>query len=246
MTFNKWGKIMIDIDELKNRNSEINKNVSFALKKSGRDADSVKIIAVSKTHPTEYVVNAIKAGITVFGENYAQELRDKHQDLENLGVAQPEWHFIGHLQNNKVKYIAPFVDYIHSVDSLKLADEINKQAQKNNRKIKIMLQLNTSGELSKSGCEPDEALQIATEIIKLENIDLQGLMTIGSFTDDENQQRKEFTILRNSLIEINEKLILNLKELSMGMSHDYMTAIEEGATMVRIGTAFFGNRIYNV
>lgn len=237
---------MIDIEELKKRNTEIISNVNSAKRSAGRENESVKIIAVSKTHPTDYVIKAIDAGITVFGENYAQEMRDKHQDLENLRIAQPEWHFIGHLQNNKVKYIAPFVDYIHSVDSLKLAEEINKQAIKNNRKIKIMLQLNTSGELSKSGCEPDEALEIAENIIKLENLELQGLMTIGSFTDDENQQRKEFSILRNSLKEINDKLGLNLKELSMGMSHDYMNAINEGATMVRIGTAFFGSRVYNV
>ena len=237
---------MITIEELKKRNIEINTNVYSAKKNANRDNETVKVIAVSKTHPTDYIIKAIDAGINIFGENYAQEMRDKYLELENLKIKQPEWHFIGHLQNNKVKYIAPFVDYIHSVDSLKLAEEINKQAFKNNRKIKIMLQLNTSGELSKSGCEPDEALEIATDILKFTNLELKGLMTIGSFTDDENQQKKEFNILKNSLKEINEKLGLNLKELSMGMSHDYMNAISEGATMVRIGTAFFGNRVYNV
>ncbi len=236
---------MITIQELEERREEIYNKVSDAIKNSGRADNSIKVIAVSKTHPVDYIVNAIKAGITIFGENYAQEMKDKHSELEIANIVQPEWHFIGHLQNNKVKYIAPFVDYIHSVDSVKLAEEINKNAIKNNRKINLLIQLNTSGELSKSGCEPEDTIEIAESILNLDALNLKGLMTIGSFTDDEVQQRKEFTILRNSLQTVNSNLGLELTELSMGMSHDYITAIEEGATMVRIGTAFFGNRIYN-
>ncbi len=236
---------MITIQELIDRKAEILDNVANAEKKSGRAEGSVKVIAVSKTHPADYIINAINAGISVFGENYAQELKDKHLELESANIIQPEWHFIGHLQNNKVKYIAPFVNYIHSIDSVKLAEEINNNALKNNRKINVLIQLNTSGELSKSGCQPEKTNEVAESILQLNSLNLMGLMTIGSFTDDEIQQRKEFTILRESLINTNKSLSLELKELSMGMSHDYLTAIEEGATMVRIGTAFFGNRIYN-
>ncbi len=174
-----------------------------------------------------------------------QELVDKFDYFNFNNLEQPEWHFIGHLQTNKVKYIIPFVHLIHSVDSIKLAEEINKRASSINKVQNILLQINTSGEKSKSGCEPEDAISLTEDILKLRNVNLLGLMTIGTFTDDENQQRKEFSILRNKLNEINNTLNLNLKELSMGMTSDYTVAIEEGATMVRIGTAFFGYRNYN-
>ena len=138
------------------------------------------------------------------------------------------------------------IDNIEEVEHFKIVDdEINKRAEKINKVQKVFLQVNTSGEDSKSGCEPNEAIDLADEFLKLKNIQLVGLMTIGTFTDDESQQRKEFSLLRNLLNDINNKLKLELKELSMGMTNDYPTAINEGATMVRIGTAYFGERNYN-
>lgn len=233
-----------EIEHFKKVDFDIKSTVSQAIVKSEYN-NNVKVIAVSKTKPAEMLLNAYKSGIKVFGENYVQELVDKHQYCENLSINDIEWHFIGHLQSNKVKYIIDFVDFIHSVDSIKLADEINKRAEKLNKVQKVFLQVNTSGEDSKSGCEPHEVVLLADEYLKMRNIQLVGLMTIGTFTDDENQQRKEFSLLRNLLNDINNKLNLELKELSMGMTNDYPTAINEGATMVRIGTAYFGERNYN-
>lgn len=232
------------VKELKEKKEQVETNVKNALIRAGRK-DNVKIIAVSKTHPAEMVYNAMLSGINSFGENYVQELVEKYNYFKNNNLNQPEWHFIGHLQTNKVKYIVPFVDLIHSVDSIRLAEEINKRARANNKIQNILLQINTSGEFSKSGCEPDEAVNICKEILYFDNLKLLGLMTIGTFTDDETQQRKEFAILRNKLNEINNQLNLNLKELSMGMTNDYAIAIEEGSTIIRIGTAFFGYRKYN-
>jgi hypothetical protein len=179
-----------------------------------------------------------------FGENYVTELREKYEQLNAIGVVVPEWHFIGHLQSNKVKYIAEFITMIHSVDSLKLAEEIDKRAQQHGRVIDVLIQINTSGEDSKSGIEPEDATELTEQILNLKNLKLKGLMTIGTFTDDESLQRQEFTLLRNTLNSVNEKLGTDLNELSMGMTGDYPVAISEGATMVRIGTAIFGERHY--
>ncbi|MBI3260459.1 MAG: YggS family pyridoxal phosphate-dependent enzyme, partial [Ignavibacteriae bacterium] len=164
--------------------------------------------------------------------------------LSAIGL-HPEWHFIGHLQSNKVKLIAPFVTMIHSVDSLKLAREISKCATENNRKIQILIQVNTSGEESKSGCEPNEVINLATEITQLPSIELCGLMTIPSFTSTDEQLRSEFTMLRQIKDELQAKYP-SIHHLSMGMSGDFPLAISEGATMVRIGTAIFGERIYTL
>ncbi|MCX7736770.1 MAG: YggS family pyridoxal phosphate-dependent enzyme [Candidatus Kapabacteria bacterium] len=235
---------MEKFDEIKKNWLNVLNNVQNAAKNNQRDSDSIKIVAVSKSHPPEIIELAIKAGVTVFGENYAQELRDKHQYLEESGIKQPEWHFIGHLQSNKVKYIAPFVSMIHSVDSINLAEEISKQAEKNNRVIDILLQVNTSGEYSKFGCEPEEVVSLFDSISKIKNLQVLGLMTIGTFSDDEKIIRTEFKLLRELRDNINKTKGVNLPHLSMGMSHDYEIAIEEGATIVRIGTAIFGERVY--
>ncbi|MCX8055228.1 MAG: YggS family pyridoxal phosphate-dependent enzyme [Ignavibacteria bacterium] len=231
-------------ENIKQNISLIKSNIEQVAKKFSRNAEKIKIIAVSKTQSIEAISAAFYAGATIFGENYVQELVEKQSLLSEKGIL-PEWHFIGHLQTNKVKYIAPFVSLIHSVDSEKLASEISRQAEKNNRTIDILLQINTSGEISKFGCEPDEAINLAERVSSLPNVKLKGLMTIGTFSDDEAIIRKEFRLLRSKLEEINDKLGLSLNELSMGMSHDYEIAIEEGATMVRIGTAIFGERHYN-
>lgn len=230
--------------EIKKNFDEIEAQKKSSALACNRSADEITVIAVSKTHSFEAVEAAYQSGIKVFGENYVQELVEKQSDCIAAGI-QPEWHFIGHLQSNKAKYIVEFVEVIHSVDSFKLALEINKQAIKYNKKQKIMLQINTSGEESKSGCEPGESLELAKQIIELPNLDLLGLMTIGTFSDDENLIRREFRLLRNSLKDINQALSLDLRELSMGMSHDFDIAIEEGATFVRVGTAIFGERDYS-
>lgn len=232
--------------EILRENWQIVKNkAEKAALSCNRLPDEIKIIAVSKTKPVEMVYAAIEAGINVFGENYAQELHSKYLDFEEKKHIQPEWHFIGTLQRNNVKYIAPFVTMIHSVDSAKLAMEIDKRAAENNRIIDCLLQVNTSAEYSKSGEDPEEILYLAKEVLRHNNINVKGLMTIGSFTECEETIRKEFTILRDCLNLVNKELGLNLKELSMGMTHDYDIAIDEGATMVRVGTAIFGNRIYS-
>ncbi|HOK15460.1 MAG TPA: YggS family pyridoxal phosphate-dependent enzyme, partial [Candidatus Kapabacteria bacterium] len=210
-------------ENIKQNIYQIKSNIEQAAKKFSRNFENIKIIAVSKTHPVEAISAAYYAGATIFGENYVQELVEKQTKLYEQGI-MPEWHFIGHLQTNKVKYIAPFISLIHSVDSEKLALEISRQAEKHNRTIDILLQINTSGEISKFGCEPDDAVSLAEKVLELPNIKLKGLMTIGTFSDDETIIRKEFRLLRSKLEEINKKLGLNLTELSMGMSHDYEIA----------------------
>lgn len=207
----------------------------------------IKLISVSKTHPSSTILASYKQGIRIFGESYAQEFRDKMIDFSILSKDDfdPEWHFIGHLQTNKIKYIIEKVDVIHSVDSFKLASEIDKLAKKFNRKVKILVQVNTSGESSKFGLNSNEIIELCKSILTLENIEILGLMTIAGLGGNIDQTRNEFRMLKNLLAEINQSLNLNLKELSMGMSGDYLTAIEEGATMIRIGTAIFGERDYN-
>lgn len=206
----------------------------------------ITIVAVSKTHPINAITSGINAGIEHFGENYAQEMKKKYSELEKLGISQPKWHFIGHLQTNKVKYILPFVHLIHSVDRLDLALEIQKQAEKLSKQIDVLVQVNTSNEKSKFGCHPSEVISLVKQIKYFERIRICGLMTIGSFSMDENIIRSEFQLLRNIFEKAKDKFPeLPLVHLSMGMSHDFLIAIEEGATIVRIGTAIFGERHYN-
>ncbi|MEN8193031.1 MAG: YggS family pyridoxal phosphate-dependent enzyme [Bacteroidota bacterium] len=204
----------------------------------GRKFDEITIIAVSKTKPLDAIKEAYKAGITDFGENKAQELRDKSKIIQS----DFNWHFVGHLQTNKVKYVINSAEYIHSVDSVKLAEEINNKAISNNKIQKILIEVNTSGEDSKFGIRDFEsASQIIDACSKLENIRIKGLMTMAPFTDDEKIIRTCFSRLR----EMKEKLnIINnqIIELSMGMTNDYKIAIEEGSTILRIGTAIFGQR----
>lgn len=235
---------MAKLEELKNNWEIVTQNVCKTALKYQRDPDSIKIVAVSKSHPPEIIELAIEAGIKTFGENYAQELKDKYQYILESKLDMPEWHFIGHLQSNKVKYIAPFVNLIHSVDSASLAEEISKQAIKNSRIIDILLQVNTSGEFSKFGCDPNHIFTLYDSVVKIPNLNIVGLMTIGTFADDEKIIRSEFRLLKKLRDEINTTHRVKLPHLSMGMSHDYEIAIEEGATIVRIGTAIFGERIY--
>lgn len=209
----------------------------------GRSSDEVKLIAVSKTKPIVSIREAYGGGGRYFGENYVQELREKQGLKDEL--VDLEWHFIGHLQKNKVKYIAEKVALIHSVDKLSLAKEINKQAIKHERVIDVLVQVNTSGEESKSGVSPGELMDLIGEIKDFENIRLMGLMTIGGLGKEDYETREEFELLANLLKEANEIMGLDMKELSMGMSSDYDIAIECGATFIRVGSAIFGEREYN-
>ena len=201
------------------------------------------LVAVSKTKPVEMLMEAYNAGFKRFGENYVQELVEKYEAMPK----DIEWHFIGHLQSNKVKYIAPFVSLIHSIDSFKLLQEVNKQAAKNNRVIDCLLQIYIAEEDTKSGMTEEECLEILqSETLKnLPNIRIVGLMGMTTLTDDETQIRKEFGKLKSFQSTVNMTQSENLSILSMGMSGDYEIAIEEGSNMIRVGSKIFGGRIYN-
>ena len=204
----------------------------------------VTLIAVSKTKPVEMLMEAYNAGFKRFGENYVQELVEKYEAMPK-GI---EWHFIEHLQSNKVKYIAPFVSLIHSVDSLKLLQEINKQAAKNNRVIDCLLQIYIAEEDTKSGMIEEECLEIlqAETLKNLPNIRIVGLMGMTTLTDDEAQIRKEFRKLKRFQSTVHAQRSTDLPILSMGMSGDYEIAIEEGSNMIRVGSKIFGGRVYNI
>lgn len=207
--------------------------------------NNVKIIAVSKTHPKEMIQEVYDFGHRVFGENKAQEMTDKYEALPK----DIEWHMIGHLQTNKVKYIAPFVSIIHSVDSLKLLKEIEKEAIKNNRVIDCLLQIDIANEDTKFGMLEKEAIELLSseDFAQLKNIRTCGVMGIGSITVDINKTRQEFKNLKVTFLTLKEKFFKNedyFTEISMGMSSDYDIAIEEGSTIVRIGSLIFGQRDY--
>lgn len=203
-----------------------------------RDTKEIRLIAVSKFFGIDAINEVNGLGVTDFGENKAQELRDK---FEILG-GKVTWHFIGTLQRNKVKYVVKTASYIHSVDSLLLADEINDQAKKLNKVQKILLEVKTSLEETKSGLANEvETINLAKHCSTLTNIELVGLMTMAPLTEEESIIRKSFTYLRNLKDKINQ-YGFDLRELSMGMTNDYEIAIEEGATMLRIGSAIFGQR----
>lgn len=230
-------QIVENYNSIKKRIEELKNNLSLE--------NNTLLIPVSKTHPIDIIKIAIKNGINVFGESYAQELKQKHETLEQDNIQQPIWHFIGHLQRNKVKYIAPFVNMIHTVDSLKLANEINKQALKNNRTIDILLQVNTSGEENKFGVDPSNLFDLARNVLELKNLNLKGLMTITGLDSSNEERINEFKLLGNLKKQLESELEILLPELSMGMSGDYEEAIKQGSTMVRVGTSIFGKRNYN-
>jgi len=207
----------------------------------GRDRSEITLIGVTKTQPVEIIKQAIESGLKDIGENKAQELKDKYEKLSN-GV---RWHFIGHLQTNKVKYVIKAADFIHSVDSIKLADEINKRASQIGKRQNVLLEIKTSNEVTKFGLmDEKEIFETARFCAESSNLNLIGLMTIAPFTDDSELIRKSFIQLRKLKEKLNN-VGFNLTELSMGMTNDFEIAIEEGSTMLRIGTAIFGERIKN-
>jgi len=203
----------------------------------------VKLVAVSKTKPNELIMQAYTLGYRIFGENKPQDLKQKHEDLPK----DIEWHFIGHLQTNKVKYIAPFVSLIHAVDSLKLLKTINKEAVKNNRSINFLFQLHIAQEDTKFGlsCNELETIVTSNEFAELKNINPIGLMAMATNTLDEQIVRKEFNFVKECFDKLKSSFFKDkegFKEISTGMSQDYQLAIEEGSTMVRIGSTLFGVR----
>lgn len=222
----------------------VQENIKKACEKAGRDVKDVTLIAASKTKPIPMLQEAYHAGSRDFGENKVQEIMDKYPVLPQ----DIRWHMIGHLQRNKVKYIVDKVCLIHSVDSLRLAEEISSQAEKKNVEADILVEVNIAQEESKFGTSREEAISLVEEIAKLPHIHIKGLMTIAPFVENPEDNRKYFKQIKELSVDIMKKNIDNvsMEILSMGMTGDYMVAIEEGATMVRVGTGIFGERNYNI
>lgn len=227
---------------LKENLANIEKNIEQACKNAGRSRDEVTLIAVSKTKPVEMLQEIYDENIRDFGENKVQELCSKMEQLPS----DIRWHMIGHLQRNKVKYIVGKVELIHSVDTYRLAEEINIQAKKQNVIVPILVEVNIAHEESKFGISAEDAILLVEEISKLENIRIKGLMTIAPYVENPEDNRLYFRKIKQLSVDITNKNIDNvfMEILSMGMTGDYMVAIEEGATMVRVGTGIFGERNY--
>ena len=221
----------------------VEKRIEEACKRSNRDPKEVTLIAVSKTKPVEMLQEVYDAGARNFGENKVQEIMDKYDHLPQ----DIHWHMIGHLQRNKVKYIVDKVQMIHSVDSLRLAETIDKEAKKKNVTVPILIEVNVAEEDSKFGLSLEEVTALAEEISKLSNIRVCGLMTVAPFVEDPEENREVFRSLKKLSVDIAAKNINNvtMSVLSMGMTNDFEVAVEEGATMVRVGTAIFGARDYS-
>lgn len=223
------------IDQVQNR-------IKNACGRVGRDTGGVTLIAVSKTKPVSMLEEAYDAGCRHFGENKVQELVDKYEVMPK----DIKWHMIGHLQRNKVKYIVDKVFLIHSVDSVRLAEEINKEAVKKGIRVNILIEVNVAGEESKFGVKPEDAETLITEISSLPGISIKGLMTIAPYVENAEENRQHFVKLRQLSVDIMNKNIDNVSMdvLSMGMTGDYQVAVEEGASYVRVGTGIFGERDY--
>ncbi|MGP1569964.1 MAG: YggS family pyridoxal phosphate-dependent enzyme [Eubacteriales bacterium] len=222
---------------------EIKEKIKVAAEESGRKADDILLVAVTKTRPISDLNEAIDAGITDVGENKVQEIMDKYEDTKPVN-----WHLIGHLQTNKVKYIIDKVALIHSVDSLKLAAEIDKRAKQKDKIVDILIQVNSAEEESKFGITTDETETLILDILeKYDNIRIRGLMCIAPFEDNPNEVKVFFDAVKKQYDQFSKIRHdrLDFKYLSMGMSHDFEVAIKAGANLVRVGTAIFGNRSYN-
>ncbi|MDW8272446.1 MAG: YggS family pyridoxal phosphate-dependent enzyme [Bacteroidota bacterium] len=214
--------------------------IELIAQKCGRLTDTIKIVGVTKNQPIEHIIAAVLTGLQDIGENYVQELRAKYQVLSHLEI---RWHFIGRIQTNKIKYLVPIVYMVHSVDRESVAIELNRQAEKYNRVLDILLQVNTSGEQTKAGVLPDLVPNLLSTVLSLRHLRPRGLMTLAGLEHSPEQVRAEFRLLRILRDELAHRFGLEyFTELSMGMSNDYPIAIEEGATILRIGTRIFGER----
>lgn len=222
--------------------AQVQKNINESCSKINRDPNEVTLIAVSKTKPVEMLKEAYDAGARVFGENKVQEIVDKYDQMPS----DVKWHMIGHLQRNKVKYIVDKVAMIHSVDSLRLAETIEKEAAKKAVIVPILIEVNVAQEESKFGLKPEEVLPLIEQIADFSHIRIKGLMTIAPYVDNAEENREIFRELKKLSVDIAAKNINNvtMSVLSMGMTGDYMVSVQEGATMVRVGTGIFGARNY--
>jgi len=221
--------------------SIIRERMDKASARSGRDPAGVRLLGVTKTVPLERIREGVQAGVALLGENYIQEARKKMDALSDLRVS---WHFIGHLQSNKAKVAAELFDCIHTLDRERLARELDRHAQKLGRRIPVLIQVNVGDEESKSGVHPEGLLSLFRSVERMDGLVLQGLMALPPYLDDPNEVRPYFRRLRELLNRLRKSALRagELSELSMGMSHDFEVAIEEGATIVRVGTALFGER----
>lgn len=231
-------------ERIQNSYLTVKERVRQACERAGRREEQILLIAVSKTRTNEEIEAAAEAGAAVFGENKPQELRDKADSLNK----DYKWHMIGHLQTNKIKYVIDRAVLIHSVDSYKLAEAIDKEAGKRNRVVDILIQVNIASENTKFGLQQEETEQLIRQIALLPNVKIKGLMTVPPFVEDPEENRIHFRRMHQLFIDIKGKNIdnVNMNELSMGMTGDFEVAIEEGATMVRVGTGIFGERDYSL
>lgn len=222
----------------------VKNNITQACKRVNRSTSDVTLIAVSKTKPLSMLKECYEAGVRDFGENKVQEILEKYDQMPT----DVRWHMIGHLQRNKVKYIIDKVYMIHSVDSLRLAEEISRQAVKANLVVNILLEVNIANEDSKYGIAPEDIIDFVIEVCKLPGLSVKGLMTVAPYVDFSEENRQHFVKMRQLCVDINAQNIdnKNINMLSMGMSGDYEVAIEEGATFIRVGTSIFGERNYSI
>ena len=229
---------------IKDNLQNVEENIRQACLRSGRDVSEVTLISVSKTKPVEMIQEAYEYGKREFGENKAQELKEKYEVLPK----DIKWHFIGHLQTNKIKYIIGRTCLIHSVDSLHLAEAIEKECVKRNTHVDILVEVNVAQEASKFGLKLEDTLELVRQISKLEHLHIRGLMTIAPCVEDPEENRSIFRQLKQLSVDIGAKNIDNvdMSVLSMGMTGDYQVAVEEGATHVRVGTGIFGERNYDI
>ncbi len=231
---------------IKENLKQVEENINAACQRAGRNPKEVTLIAVSKTKPVSMIEEAIDYGIKDFGENKVQEMCDKIEKISN----KLNWHLIGHLQRNKVKYIVDKACLIHSVDSLRLAQQIDSEAKKKNVVCNILIEVNIAGEESKFGVSKDQVKELLEEIKELTNVHVKGLMTIAPYVEDAEENRGYFRAMNKLFIDMRQENAdndnIDMEILSMGMTGDYQVAIEEGATMVRVGTGIFGARNYSI
>jgi len=228
------------VSDISSRYHAVQETIRRAAEKAGRSPGDIRLVVVSKTYGVDEIREAIKAGATLLGESRVQEAKEK---IAVLGRENLQWHLVGHLQKNKVKYIFDLFHMVHSVDSVELAEEIHRLGTAKNRGMEILIQVNVAGDEAKFGLSPDSALEAVKEISRLKNVSIRGLMTIPPFEEDPEKSREYYKSLR----ELRDHIVargFDLPELSMGMSHDYGVAIEEGATLIRVGSAIFGERTY--
>ena len=214
--------------------------VEQACARCGRKSSEIRIVAVTKTFGVDQIREALAAGLVDFGENYVQELREKRKSLPE----GPRWHFIGHLQSNKAKYMIDVVHLIHSLDSVDAAKELQKRAERAGKTVDVLVEVHTTDEATKYGVMPEETAEFVRQVAGLDRVKIKGLMTMGPFSDDPNASRPSFRQVAELKSEIEKQRIGNvvMEQLSMGMTHDFEVAIEEGATIIRVGTAIFGPR----